>query len=70
MMWKTPRPDEIRIVRKFLLWPRSHNGITRWLEFAYIREHYAEHHGFWRESIDVFATEDEYKSYIAKNPSS
>ena len=30
---------EERVVRKFLLLPRSLNtGVTRWLEYAYIRE--------------------------------
>jgi len=42
MRWKYVRPDvgERRVKRKFLLWPRSYGGITRWLEFADILEEF------------------------------
>jgi len=46
---ESTKPGQIRKVRKFLFLPRAFGGITKWLEFAYIIEEYAEHHGYWRE---------------------
>ena len=40
MRWKTKQENDIRIKRKFLLIPRSFDGITYWLEWANIIEKY------------------------------
>ncbi len=40
MRWNSPEPFEKRVVRRFLFFPKSLNGETRWWEFAFIRQNY------------------------------
>lgn len=47
MKWKTkekrrksPREDDTRVVRKFLLWPKSIDGVTKWLCMVSIKQTY------------------------------
>lgn len=49
MRWKAPVDRDIRYTLKFLWWPRSWDGETRWLEYALIKERYLENHGWWLE---------------------
>jgi len=38
MKWYQPKPGDTRVISKFLLFPRTINSITRWLEFAEIKQ--------------------------------
>ena len=38
MRWKKNKVGDFRIVRRFLLFPRTINYETRWLEFATIKQ--------------------------------
>jgi len=42
MRWRTTEPvvGNRRTKRKFLLWPRTFGGETRWLEWALVLEEY------------------------------
>lgn len=47
MKWKTKQIYDTRVVRKFVLIPRSFGGTTYWLEWLDVVEIY----GYWRDSI-------------------
>jgi hypothetical protein len=50
MRWEQPKPWHQRVVRRFLLFPRTIDYETRWFEFALIRQKYVEcpyDKGFW-----------------------
>ena len=40
MRWNTYKHGEIRIINTFLLFPKTINGETRWLEFALIKQQF------------------------------
>jgi hypothetical protein len=51
MRWSEPQIGDVRIVRRFLWWPMSLNGQTRWLERATVRQVYerqVDGSEFWR----------------------
>lgn len=56
MRWETPVDKEERIVKRFLIFPTSIQGETRWWETAYIRQYYNSSLGdsYWcnKEWID------------------
>lgn len=47
MKWKNPRVGEVRIKSGFLLFPKTLENITRWLEFA-----------TWEEMYDGWSSKD------------
>lgn len=49
---KEPKDDKQRIIKRFLFFPRTIQGETRWLEFAQIGQKYTRFqsgHGYWRD---------------------
>lgn len=64
MRWKNriyPKVGDIKIVRKFLWFPVSIDGETRWLEYAYVAYRYRcyDNNCWW--GADQFLTEDEWR---------
>lgn len=52
MKWKRPNSYSERIIIRFLFFPRTIQGETRWLEFARIKQYYwlPEHGpGWWTD---------------------
>ena len=41
MRWSLPRDGEVRIVRRFALFPIGIDGEYRWLETCYIKQKYS-----------------------------
>jgi hypothetical protein len=47
VQWKEPKHGEIRIISKFLWWPRTFGRTTKWLETSLIKEEFIEAPGNW-----------------------
>ena len=45
MRWKTPKPGDTRVVKRFAFFPICINGEVRWLEMVSIRQR------FWIGSV-------------------
>lgn len=46
MKWETPKPNQQRVVKRFLIFPvKTKNNIAIWLEFANIKQCYV--YGYW-----------------------
>jgi len=61
----SPLANKRRVVKKFLLFPTSISGQTRWLETVYIRQVHGYYIG-WQD--EEWATKMQYESYFC-NPS-
>ena len=51
MIWYKPKDNEERLVSKFLLFPKTINGTTRWLEKVTFLQYYflpVSGSGWWR----------------------
>ncbi len=51
MRWRKKR-KLFRIRKRFLFFPKTINGETRWLEWAYVQKRYIsvdDNYGFWRK---------------------
>lgn len=50
MKWIANAHGDKRVIKRFLFFPRTINGLTRWLEFAEIRQFYHEYYvKHWRD---------------------
>ncbi len=57
MRWQEPGEGEFRTISRFLLFPRTIQSETRWLEKARIRqqlEHKCDGQGHWLEWVDLY----------------
>lgn len=42
MRWEKPQAGTEEIIKAFLWWPKTIDGLTRWLEVAVWRRHYSD----------------------------
>lgn len=64
MRWKKrirPVPGDRKFARKFLWFPVSRGGETRWLEFAYVEYWYRRNDRYEWWDIKRFITEEEWR---------
>lgn len=50
MRWNKPTQGDMRIIKRFLLLPKTIKSEARWLEFAYIRQYYHSYNGWMNET--------------------
>lgn len=66
MRWKEPKSNDQRIIKKFLLSPKTIKGETRFLEIAYITQEYLLGcFGYFWKDIE-WSTKENYNKYMNK----
>ena len=63
MRWKTPKPSDGRIIKKFALLPIEINREVRWLETVYIFQTYYDGVYLIGWKSLSFVTKEEYENY-------
>lgn len=67
MRWSNPKNGDIRIIKRFLLFPKTVNNVTIWLETAYIKQEYKSFNRLWYNSDWAYQNSSSDKNEYLKS---